>query len=201
MFLHQTTTMFVSNNDFSVLDGRYIFIDTDFLSFLFEDENNLEESLRFFPKVYLSIDSLIQFEFLREVFLPSTRDLKVKFISTKEVFYPAISHHEIFDKVKENALLLSKIYAHQLNRSNRNSSWSTIDLLLAGRAMYYWKSSAIITGNKKDFPSVVFDTIGVISYETNDNQIKTFSILIFNKEKFEQCSKSLLKVESKINNN
>jgi len=187
--------MFISRNDFSILDGRYVFTDNDFLNFLFEDEKNLEDSLNFFPKSYLTIDPLIQFEFLRDVFLPLQRDLKSQFVSTKEVFYPAISHHEIFDKIKENALLLSKIYAHQSNRNAKNSSWSTIDLLLAGRAMYYWKRSAIITGNKKDFPSVVFDTIGVLSYETNENQIRTFSIIIFNKEKLESCLKSLEKIK------
>jgi hypothetical protein len=187
--------MFVSKNSFSILEGRYIFTDTDFLNFLFEDEKNFEESLSFFPKSYLTIDPLIKFEFLRDVFLPLQRDLKVQFVSTKEVFYPAISHHEIFDKIQGNALLLSKIYSHHYNRNAKNSGWSTIDLLLAGRAMYYWKSSAIITGNKKDFPSAVFDTIGVISYETNDNQIKTFSIIVFNKDKFEECTKALLKIQ------
>lgn len=182
--------MFLSNNNLTVLNGKYIFVDNDFLKFLFDDEINLREGLNSFPKSYLSVDPLIRFEFLRDVYLPSQFEIKNKFISTEGVFHPAISHNEIFDKIKDNALLISKIYAHKIG----GGGWSTIDLLLAGRAMHYWNTSAIITGNKKDFPSIIFDTLGIINYETSNNQIKTFCIIKFNKEKFIECQGDLLKI-------
>ena len=142
--------MFVSNSDFSSLAGRYIFVDNDFLGFLFEDEENLDESLNIFPECYLTIDPFVRLEFLRDIFVPNQRDIREKFISYESVFQHAESHHENFIPIQENALLLSKVYAHQ--RGNGKGSWSTVDLLLAGRSMLHWNTSAIITGNKKDFP-------------------------------------------------
>lgn len=183
--------MFIKN-DFTGLSGKYILVDNDFLSFLFEDGEHLYETLKIFTESFLTIDPFTKLEFLRDVFVPQNRRFKEDFISHEEVFCHAESHPEIFNQIQENALLLSKVFAH--NRSGK-SGCSTVDLLLAGRAMLQCESSAIITGNKKDFPSSVFDTNGILSYETKEGNIRSFSVIAFNKEKYLACDKALNRLE------
>ncbi|HZE86964.1 MAG TPA: hypothetical protein VE090_02035 [Methylomirabilota bacterium] len=53
----------------------------------------------------------------------------------------------------------------------------------------------LITGDKKDFPSCVFDTVGVVNYEETTNKgedkIQSFYFVRFNKDKFDKCYKKL----------
>ncbi|MDO8515174.1 MAG: hypothetical protein Q7S14_01615 [bacterium] len=101
-----------------------------------------------------------------------------------EPFGRVINHQEIFSKIQENALLLSKIYAHQ----NNSCTSSFVDLFLAGRLMLNWSNSLLVTGNKKDFPSVIFDTFGVINVEQKgDGSMRAYTLLSFNPEKFTKC--------------
>jgi len=79
-------------------------------------------------------------------------------------------NQELFLKIKENALILSRIYAH-----HKIYSASVIDLLLAGRAMYHRYRPLILTGNKKDFPSCVFNIETVFTWENEvTNQVKQY---------------------------
>lgn len=181
------------SGDLSAINGKYIFLDNDFLGALFEDEDFSENILKYFSKSHLTIDPLTEFEFLRDVWLPERRNVKEDFVSN-EIFFPQSTQHQLMEKVQNNALILSKIYSYEQSKrkGGGKAGWSTIDLFLAGRVMNYYSSSVLITGNKKDFSTSVFDLIGVINKEELDGGIRCFSILIFNMEKFNKCSNSLM---------
>lgn len=53
--------------------GKYIFLDNDFLSYLFSDEQILQEFLELLPDQNLLLDPLTEFEFLRDIHVPEQR--------------------------------------------------------------------------------------------------------------------------------
>jgi hypothetical protein len=168
---------------------KYLYLDNDFLSELFKDEIVLTETLHILDGSVFLIDPLTALEFLRDIYMPQQYNKKKKFISN-EIFSPATNHQEIYKNLQENALLLSRIYAHQ-NHKNRSG---VVDLFLAARLMYY-QSPLLITGNKKDFPSCVFDTIGVLNIEqSGDGVMKPFCLIQFNRTNFEACYSALQKL-------
>ncbi|MEK7577663.1 MAG: hypothetical protein AAB492_03565 [Patescibacteria group bacterium] len=172
------------------LSGKYSYVDNDFLSELYNNTNVLTEFATFIQSnsVQLLIDPFIEFEFLRDIFLPIQVDNRRKFLS-KDFFTMAPMHQEQFKIIQVNAMVLSRIYKHKSN--NNKSSSSLVDLLLAGR-LSYQGYPLLITGNKKDFPSCIFDTLGVINIEhEGDGEMRVFSIIKFNKDKFEVCSRAL----------
>lgn len=176
-----------TSDDFQ--DTSYLLLDNDFLSELYSD-----------PEVYASyeeylanpsiIDPLVEFEFLRSVFLPKQLELKEKFIQTS-LFNPATNHHEIFTKIQINALLLSKIYAH-----NNIHSPSLVDIHLAARAMYYNPPMYIISGNKRDFPSCIFDVAAIMMVMQSDQVFKPYYILHFSKNKFDHAHQKYNKISA-----
>ncbi|MDO8659435.1 MAG: hypothetical protein Q7K54_02430 [Candidatus Parcubacteria bacterium] len=182
--------MYFSASDFSILSGRYILLDNDFLGEIFKDKNILESIVKKFPTSYLTIDEFNKFEFLREVFLPSQITLKEEFISQESIFFPSEFHHETLKKIYTNGLIISQIYAHQ-SASKGIKGWGTVDLLLAGRLMMSHQNSALITGNRRHFLSCVFDTVGLININKGDETIQVFSILVFNKSRFDEKYKEL----------
>ncbi len=106
-------------------------------------------------RVFFVIDSLIEFEFLRDVFEPTQRRVKESFIA-QSVFL-RVTHKEGFLELQENALLLSKIYSHKGH--TKNTKISLVDLFLGARCMLNTPSTMILTGNKKDFPNSIFDIV------------------------------------------
>jgi len=189
----QTMQYFLTENISSNSSNKQIFLDNDFLSFLFENDDVLEAIPRIFSNSSLVIDSFSEFEFLRDIFVPSERVLREQFISYN-IFIPALNHQKIYLKIQANALLLSKLYAHHYPKCKPSS----IDLFLAGRIMYNRDNSYLITGNKKDFPTFIFDTIGVISAEKDQsNGMRSFCLMKFNQSKFDHAYTEYLKMESK----
>ncbi|HRH31642.1 MAG TPA: hypothetical protein PK950_03160 [Candidatus Paceibacterota bacterium] len=168
-----------------LLKGKYILLDNDVLGIIFKDPEVFSDIAEIASQGWISIDPFTRFEFRRDVFEPKRRNLVEKFISS-ELFFPILHHHENFASIEENALLLSRIYRHQ----RVESKFSTVDLLLAGRLMYNQSNSVLITGNKKDFPSCVFDIIGIMNTEEGDGSIKPLSIVSFNQKKFDACFKA-----------
>ncbi|MFA6503124.1 MAG: hypothetical protein WCT45_02620 [Candidatus Paceibacterota bacterium] len=164
------------------LKDKYIFLDNDFLGIIFEDEELLKSSLTFIDG-YRVIDGFTRIEFLRDVWLPEIREKKEQFLNS-ELFFPVSEHQELFKQTRENAIELSRLYAH--NNPGRKGGVSTVDLLLAGTLMFYRKS-ILVTGNKKDFPSCIFDTIGVLNFEQKDGHMRAISFVQFNSDKFEAC--------------
>ncbi len=181
--------IFHSEDASRLLQNKYIYLDNDFLSQLFYDEFTLKEALVILSRGILIIDSLTALEFLRDIFLPEQFNKKKLFIS-KEPFAPASDHTDIYQRLHENSLLLSRIYSHQ-HQSKGNS---IVDLFLAARLMYS-QNSILITGNKKDFPPCVFDTLAVLNIEQGgDGSMRSFSVVQFNKSKFETCYSALQKL-------
>lgn len=173
--------IFPSNNLVSSIGNKQVFIDNDYLSLMFENEDVFKQSLKLFTNSTIFIDPYTEFEFLRDVFIPSGRILREQFLSYN-IFVPALKHQDIYLKIQQNALLLSKVYAHQ----NSKTKPSGIDLLLAGRLMYHKSNTCLVTGNKKDFPSCVFTTLGVVSIEKDQlSGMRSYSVIEFSAEKFD----------------
>jgi len=181
-----------SDNFPNIIENKYIFLDNDFLSQLFYDEQIFTEAFQILRKCILLIDSFTAFEFLRDIYLPEQYSNKQQFISS-ELFSHASDHQEIYKHLQENALILSRIYAHH----NQKSKSSLVDLFLAARLMYT-KNSLLITGNKKDFPQCIFDTVGVLNLEqSGDSSMRAFSLITFNQSNFDKSVESLNKLDKK----
>ena len=167
------------------LAGKYIFFDNDFLSVLFCDFQALENLLDISKRATLLIDPLTRFEFLQTVFLSEQRSLKESFISKDEVFIPAVEHQTVFKQIRDNAYTLSYLYGH-----HNCKGASIVDLFLAGRSVLHSPNSIIITGNRKDFPDFIFDMVGVFSREEENGNVRSYSAVTFNKNKYEKAEKS-----------
>ena len=185
--------LLVDESASSKFTGKNIFLDNDFLSAIFGDEELFKNTLAFFSRGFLTIDSLVKFEFLRDTYLPPQRKLKEAFIS-KSIFAPVTNHNDIFLRIQNNALLLSKIYTHT-NQPNCKPSF--IDLMLAGRMMFHENVGVLVTHNKKDFPSCVFNIETVLNAErTKDAVLLSYSVISFNKRKFNTCYTNLRTLDS-----
>lgn len=172
------------------VSGKRIYLDNDFVCELYYDKELLNEFVNLtIEKSSLIIDPLTEFEFLRSIY--ADVDVREEFIH-QEIFIRAINHHEIFKKIQDNALILSKIYAQHGVAVGK----SPIDLFLAGRVMIDpLDKTRIITRNKKDFPSCIFDIDGLMSKVSKDETIKTYSLLCFNQESFLNCQQKLTRVK------
>lgn len=181
-----------NSEDLSPAEGKFIYLDNDFLGAVYRDAELFRETLKLFPKSFLTLDPFTRFEFLREMYLPSELSLKTSFIDKDEVFFPQPLQQERLKQTQTNALILSQIYSHQNQNKKLNgkTTWSTVDLLLAGSLMLSDKSSLLITGNTKDFPHV-FNVVGIVNVVRPDNTIIAYSILQFNREKFDDCRVAL----------
>lgn len=172
--------------------NKYIFLDNDFLSLISEDFQAFRDTLELCKRGSLYIDTLTRIEFLRDTFVPRLREVKEKFIDNYEIFSMVTDSSQIFETIRKNALYLSYLYAH-----SGSTSASTVDLLIAGRALLYVPRSLIITGNRKDFPSVLFETEGVLNYEEEKGgQVRAFSIVSFNRDKYDSAVQRLSRVRS-----
>jgi len=171
--------LFVNGENIDSLRG-YVFCDADFLTILFKNKDFLEGVLPLFSEKFLVVDPLTKLEFLRDVYAPEQRILKEQFIS--KIFLTAEYHQEIFRALDTNALILSRIYAHR-----KRPGASLVDLFLAARLMRLSKNATLITGNAKDFPSFIFDTLSIINFEEKDGVVRAIPLLRFNEDKFKQC--------------
>ena len=169
--------------------GSRVYLDNDFLGEMYYDRDLLTSFLSLTAdKASLVIDPLTKFEFLRSVFLDVQN--RETFLS-QPLFLPATNHQEVFIKIQDNALTLSKIYAH--NHSGLHAS--TIDLFLAGRVMLDPSNvTKIISANKSDFPDCVFDVAGILSKITNGNSVQSYCLMQFNQDKFDTAIKKLEKL-------
>ncbi|NMB56716.1 hypothetical protein GYA19_02145 [Candidatus Beckwithbacteria bacterium] len=182
----------ITDINHNLLFNKNIFLDNDFLSYFYKDDEFFKNILKIFSKSNLLVDPFIEFEFLRDVFVPEERVVRENFIK-KPLFYPVIDHQEVHKVIIQNALILSRIYSHQ----KKAKGCSSIDLFLASRIMYYANNSLLITGNKKDFPAPVFEILAVINVEDlEENKMKCFYILKFNIENFNKKYKSIKRIEA-----
>lgn len=176
--------LIVSAADRSKLDGKYKFIDNDFLGILYKDEDIFAEAVKFLGGNLL-VDPLTRFEFLRDVQEPEIRAAKEIFISNEEFFTDAGWQHEIFKDLLTNALVLSRYYAH-----NGRAGASTVDLILGAQLMKRTESALLVTGNKKDFPPFLFDTVAVMNYEEKGGNMRAITVLKLSTTKITECETS-----------
>ena len=176
------------------LNARIVFLDSDFLGILFSSTKVLDSFFGKYPSTQLIIDPLIEFEFIRDVFLPEQYMARKEFLNPN-VFIPALDNLQIFKALEDNAINLSRIYKHQQVKS----SSSTVDLFLAARLMHISQYNPLfITGNSKDFPSCVFEVKGIITtYLEKESASQSWNVLSFSKEKFIKCYKELEKIQIK----
>ena len=179
--------IFFSTHNPEELKQKYIFIDNDFLSILFHKENVFIDTIELFNTNKFIFDPFTKFEFLRDIFVPAQYNIKEQFLN-KKIFNEAQDHPEIYHKLKDNAIILSRIYAH----NNTKTKSDVVDLFLASRIMYH-QNYLLITGNKRHFPSCIFTTIAVLNVESEDSGVQAFSIIKFDKEKFDS---SFLKLKA-----
>ncbi len=115
---------FLNGEDLNTLEG-YIFCDNDFLGMLFHNNILFKELSLLLKEKYLYIDSYTKLEFLKDVQLPTHIKVREQFL---ENFVLAEDHTEIYEKTKDNALAISRLYAQ-----NGRAGVSLIDLFLAAR--------------------------------------------------------------------
>lgn len=184
--------MYLKDSNPEIAAGRFVLLDTDFISAIFEDADFLKESLTTFKDATFFIDPFVRIEFLRDIFLSKQYTTKQKFIDNETIFVQAVWHPEHLKRILDNTLILSQIYAHQFHSKSKGKVTSSlVDLMLAGRAMLHNEASFILTGNKRDYPSAVFDVKAVFNYENPDGSLRTYCLIEFNKNKFETCYASL----------
>ncbi|TSC85407.1 MAG: hypothetical protein G01um101416_875 [Microgenomates group bacterium Gr01-1014_16] len=171
---------------------KVVFADNDFLGMIFEDQEVFGQIVTKLNGKQIGLYQFTEFEFLRDVFAPEQRKLKEEFLS-KSLFVRIDEevHLKVFSKIMENALLLSKIFAHQNQKKHQKNLSSFVDLVLAGFLMYINQNAVLITGNKKDFPSCVFDVVSVLNKEEQDGSIRAICVISFNEEHFRECLKEL----------
>lgn len=184
--------LIASDNLSKVLANHYLLLDSDFLGSLFLDVEFLKQFVALSSRSIFLLEPFIIFEFMRDVYDPKYIDTKTRFLNDS-LFTPIINRQESLVKVQENAILLSKIYAHK----QKAKSVSTIDLFLASRLMILQKNTLLVTGNRKDYPSCVFKLLSVINIEDrNSESIKSFSVLAFDQVAFDKSNHELLKVKA-----
>ncbi|MFA5532198.1 MAG: hypothetical protein WDA13_01185 [Candidatus Shapirobacteria bacterium] len=175
-------------NSYDILKGNYVYLDNDFLNLLYKNADVFTQSLEYLKSSERIVDPFTKFEFLRGIYVPGEKKAMENFI---DFFTSPINHNDLFLNIQKNALALSMIYCH----NKMAKGVSTVDLLLAGRIMYHASEPLLITGNKKDFPSCIFDNLTVFNIEQiSDGSIQSFSVVKFNREKFKTCIENLDKV-------
>lgn len=184
-----------SNGLDKLIENKQLLLDNDFLGCLFSDSSVFQKVKFICASGSFLLDPLTRFEFLRGIYVPKLRIVSEEFIK-QPFFFPAVNHQTVFMKQEVNSLLLSQLYSH----NNCGQGCSFVDLFLGARLMLLSKRAVLITGDKKHFPSCIFDLMGVISVEMiiKDNEtFRNFAVISFNEEKFSRCYSELEKLDEK----
>ena len=182
----------------SLTPDSYIFLDTNFLKALFDEEELLTSLPEYFNGATFIIHPLVRFEFLRDIFIPEQKEIKEKFISKEAVFCPEETNNEIVRRTENRAMILSSIYRHQKDRHKNDPKPSYVDLSLASRLGDNPNKYLLLTQNKKDFPICIFDVVGTILLEKDSGEAVTYFLLKFNVQKFENCTEELKKLSKDL---
>ncbi len=195
----------ISDSDLTELfKQKDIYLDNDFLCRLSKDPELFLDFSKFITNDNsLKIDLLTEFEFKRDIY--NTKQLKlIEYFLSKKLFHFPKDSSEILEKIKINAIILSKIYKIKNNQNfqtdnkkqlKRQKGPSIADFFLGGRLMIDYENKLLITGNKKDFPHYIFNINHILNTEDPLNgKIYHFFILSFNREKFDICFNKLNKI-------
>lgn len=177
----------VSENFKQIVSSKHIYLDTNILSGLFTHKDSLEAFFSIMVDSFLMLDPYIRLEFLRDIFVSDQVSNREEFLN-QPIFFPAIDHQQIYNNiVNTNSLLLSQVFAlyRQKSKAGGKASWSTVDLLLAARVMGYKEKALLLTGDRNDFPACAFETIGVLTIESDKNgTLNNFYLLKYDESSF-----------------
>lgn len=185
---------FYSQNFQEAISGKFVFIDNDCLNHIYDHANLLKELTGEYGLKNFYVHPFIEFEFLRDTPSFEIRLNKQKFIENP--LFAIISqklHLEYLPSFITNALLLSKIYVQE----KYCGASSFVDLIVAGMLMAAKSKGVILTGNRKDFPACIFDTLATVNLEFDQENHKVIYVLAFNKERFEKCNDMLKEADYK----
>jgi hypothetical protein len=172
----------------------YVFIDNDFLGMMYSSPEVLKITISIFNGKIL-LDPYTRFEFLRDVFDAKIRANKEIFIDSS-IFGSTEDHAEVYKQLKEFAMELSQIYASQ----GKAKGVSLVDLLLASQLL--WRSKhrvAILTGNRKDYPFIIFDTVCILNVENQNakDEVRPISLIMLNNKNLTHYQSVLKKIKEK----
>lgn len=163
----------------SLIQQKYVYFDNDVLFSMSQDPLFSESILTHCTDAFPIVDPLTRFEFLRDLYNPRQLIIKEKFLSP---FLIATAQSEHVQSVQKNALIISQIYS--LTKKAHVAQPSYVDLMLAGSIMAFAKTSVLLTRNRKDFPSCLFDIDTLLSLEEGNGMVKNYYILCFNEIRF-----------------
>ncbi|MEY2664738.1 MAG: hypothetical protein RIT04_546 [Candidatus Parcubacteria bacterium] len=172
---------------------NHVLVDSDYLSMMYSNETIFKETYKLFGNK-LTLDPFIKFEFLRDVFEPQIRANKELFINSK-IFNSLPDHPELYVQVKNYAIELSQIYASQ----SKAKGVSLVDLMLAGQLVRTHDSAVILTGNRKDYPMIIFDTVSILNVEIpREDKVRGISLIKLNRLNLDSYRDKLEKMKQKI---
>lgn len=162
------------------VDSKYLLIDTNLLSRLYKSDVLYAEFMLHIPNTsHLIIHELVEFEFLRDTYVPADFANKRNFLKfdsgsflNKHTF-----NHETFSKTIVQAMQLSGMY--RCLKSERSPS--LVDLCLAVLAED--PKYLILTENKEDFPQSIFDLVTLFCIPDDAHHIHTYYVLDVNESK------------------
>lgn len=168
-----------------------VFVDNDYLAMMYDSPEILAETVRIFSGK-LTVDPFTRFEFLRDVFYPKIRATKELFLESK-VFWMMPDHPELYNAVRQHAIKLSYIYASQ----GKGKGASFPDLILAGQLVRTGEYATILTGNRKDYPSIIFDVVSILGIDKPESdEVKSVTLLKLNRGNLKKHEANLAKMDS-----
>ncbi len=173
-------SLLIARSEAADWSQKYIFVDNDVLLILSTNEEFAKDFFEVFQNARLTLDPFTEIEFLRGTYLLDQIKIKEQIIST--AFEVTINHQDHFIKLQQNFLILSQIY----RKKQQALGASFVDLMIAARAMLNAHNSLLLTGNRKDFPPCLFDTVMVINQEKPSGETRNFHLLSFNIDHFKK---------------
>lgn len=197
--MKKNKTKWFSKKSFSILKNKELFLDNDFLNRIYKNKVVFHNFIEIFSESFFIIDRIVFFEFIKSLYVPKEIEPRIKFI--KSPFFYITPSHQQFNQSLEKSAIISQIYSNQTSNFPKKNKPkpSFVDLFLAGKLFLNPNNKLLITGNKKDFPTTLFDTIDVITIEDQDfNKTFTFFLLEPNQKKFDSALSKLKKANSKL---
>lgn len=158
--------------------GKHVLIDTNIII------DAIKDAKSFMPlfgeladiKAVPMLDEIVCFEFLRSA--TSNSEKKKMELFLKDIFGdPAML---VPDKnIIEEATKIAMVY-----RRHQSPSVDLTDCFLAAQAERYKNNLLILTKNHKDYPSCIFDCLGVFAMCGDKNEIHTIGLYGFNHDRY-----------------
>ena len=182
----------ITHFDPNILDkikGKYIVIDTNVLSDCSSDVEFYEVFFDIFKNNPLFIDPIVKLEFLRGAYAEKTYIEKNELLKL-EKFLSMVDHQNIYKKIYDITFDIARIYSHK-GRPHVPLG----DILITAR-LFVQGEYLFLTEDKEDFNTLMFDRLGVISFERTNNKdkheyLQHLQLLKINKEKYKKCLEEL----------